>query len=403
MPTLAPTLWCTLDSAAAVLTPQAGPGGRFSAGGFVAGVLGGAWQADSTALNGITFPSVVLNGKSGTVEFWARLEGYSGTLPTNGAPGFLHTDRSPGAVSPDPAWYMGFAGNDGGGNGGLTAGAGDANTTGTNRFFGGHTYESILGEVEDWHHYSFVWNAGGLDAFGVPDEKVVLLIDGEVVSTSWHDRVLYGFDGGGPVYGTGRLLPPVGETLFLLPGGISGGKRVTLDEFTIWQNALHVRPGTAGDDAIEGGEALDRLVGLAGDDTLHGRAGKDVLEGGAGSDRLHGGGGSDVFVLSGAPVAGEVDRLRDFAPGHDVVWLALAAFDPDDALGLLPGGLDAQPGRFVAQDNRHATMPGVAQFIYDTTTGRLFFDADGKGGAEGLPVAVFSGAPAVAGSDLILV
>ncbi len=101
--------------------------------------------------------------------------------------------------------------------------------------------------------------------------------------------------------------------------------------------------GGGGDDALRGGGGDDRLAGLAGDDLLGGARGADVARGGGGDDLLRGGGGQDSLIGgagadtlvggsgrdllvggSGADtfVFGEGagrDRVRDFAPGQDLM------------------------------------------------------------------------------------
>ena len=76
--------------------------------------------------------------------------------------------------------------------------------------------------------------------------------------------------------------------------------------------------------ADHGGD--DTLTGGYRDDVLKGRGGDDVLDGGRGSDRLAGGRGADEFQFSAKLVAGEVDTIRDFAPGKDTIVLSGAVF-----------------------------------------------------------------------------
>jgi Ca2+-binding RTX toxin-like protein len=57
-----------------------------------------------------------------------------------------------------------------------------------------------------------------------------------------------------------------------------------------------------------------------------------------------------------------------------------------------------------AQGSNLATSAaGVAQFIYNTTTGVLFYDADGSGGTTAIRIATFTGAPSVAAGDFLLI
>jgi Ca2+-binding RTX toxin-like protein len=85
--------------------------------------------------------------------------------------------------------------------------------------------------------------------------------------------------------------------------------------------------GQAGDDKIFGGDGKDKLFGEDGNDILiggnkndklDGGAGNDILYGGSGDDFLTGGSGQDIFVLT--PGEG-LDRIRDFSPGEDKIYL----------------------------------------------------------------------------------
>lgn len=96
--------------------------------------------------------------------------------------------------------------------------------------------------------------------------------------------------------------------------------------------------GDAGNDSLLGGDDKDRLYGGDGADSLLGGEGKDRLYGGSGNDSLVGGGGKDMLVGGGGAdrflfnrLDGK-DKIRDFNPGQDQLWL-----DP----ALWGGGLDA--------------------------------------------------------------
>lgn len=77
--------------------------------------------------------------------------------------------------------------------------------------------------------------------------------------------------------------------------------------------------GTAGDDALSGGNNADFLIGGAGDDTLIGGNGADTMLDGAGVDRLTGGNGADIFILSRD---GARDDILDFDPARDSIDLS---------------------------------------------------------------------------------
>jgi Ca2+-binding RTX toxin-like protein len=145
---------------------------------------------------------------------------------------------------------------------------------------------------------------------------------------------------------------------------------------------------------ITGNAAGNLLSGLDGNDVLAGEEGADTLVGGAGADVLTGGAGADRFLF-GAPAEG-VDRIADFVAGEDLVVLLASGF-----AGVAPGALPG--GGFVAHASNLATAPeGVAQVIYNTEAGLLFFDADGMGGAAAVRLAVLTGVPALTAADVLI-
>lgn len=72
--------------------------------------------------------------------------------------------------------------------------------------------------------------------------------------------------------------------------------------------------GTAGNDALTGGEFGDFAFGDLGDDVLIGRRGNDFMDGGEGNDLLHGGRGNDLLFGAGGD-----DRLNG-GRGHDDLY-----------------------------------------------------------------------------------
>ncbi len=147
---------------------------------------------------------------------------------------------------------------------------------------------------------------------------------------------------------------------------------------------------------MTGNDGDNRLDGLGGNDVLIGGAGADTLVGGAGADALTGGTGADWFLFE-TPAQGS-DVIKDFALGVDEVAIVAAAFSALLPTGALPAA------NFVAHGANIATSAfGTPQFIYNTTTGVLYFDADGLGGTAAVRQAAFTGVPALAASDFMLI
>jgi Ca2+-binding RTX toxin-like protein len=136
-------------------------------------------------------------------------------------------------------------------------------------------------------------------------------------------------------------------------------------------------------DDLRGNSAANTLWGLNGDDILTGRGGADKLYGGPGSDRLSGdtgndllagGSGADTFVFDTAlNASANVDTINDFKPADDTIELENAIMT---ALSATPGTLSAAAFFASASGQAHDRNDRI---LYETDTGRLFYDADGDG------------------------
>ncbi|UZK66580.1 calcium-binding protein [Sphingomonas sp. M1-B02] len=134
------------------------------------------------------------------------------------------------------------------------------------------------------------------------------------------------------------------------------------------------------------------LRGNAFAQTLVGNDTANVLDGRGGDDLLIGRGGSDTFAFTTALVAGNVDRIQDFAAG-DKIGLALDAF-----AGVTGGGILADEPVAGA-----AAADGDDRLVYGQATGRLWYDADGNdAGAAMLFATLAAGTPLRAGDFVIV-
>jgi Ca2+-binding RTX toxin-like protein len=126
---------------------------------------------------------------------------------------------------------------------------------------------------------------------------------------------------------------------------------------------------------LTGNNGDNTLIGNSGADVLKGNGGSDVLRGGAGSDKLTGGGGADSFRFDTKLGASNVDRVTDFKPGTDTVVLDQTVF-----AALATGSLDAS--LFHAGAGVVTAADADDRILFNTSTGALFYDADGTGGAS---------------------
>ena len=142
----------------------------------------------------------------------------------------------------------------------------------------------------------------------------------------------------------------------------------------------------------------DSIKGAAVAETLEGREGNDTLSGMGGNDTLVGGTGQDTFLFAVAPGAANADLVSDFVSGTDKLAFDNSVFT---ALGTA-GGFAAGDGRFAAGAGFTAGRDASDRLIYNTTTGQLFYDADGTGAGASQLVATLQGAPAITATDIIV-
>ena len=165
-------------------------------------------------------------------------------------------------------------------------------------------------------------------------------------------------------------------------------------------NALSIT-GNAGANSLTGTAFDDILDGGAGNDTLIGGAGNDILFGGKGNDILTGGTGSDSFVFNTAPSASSNrDTITDFMSGTDTLQFSKAVFT---GLGALEGELSLD--QFWSGAGVTTAHDSSDRIIYNTSSGALYYDADGAGGVAAVQVAIIgtSSHPGLHASDIHII
>ena len=155
--------------------------------------------------------------------------------------------------------------------------------------------------------------------------------------------------------------------------------------------------GGTGADTMKGQPGNDWLLGSAGNDILDGGIGGDLLNGGAGSDRLTGGAGADVFDFNAAlKAAGNVDRITDLNVAEDMIQLDQTVFSAL-AIGAPPTrAFHAGAGVTAAHDH-------TDRIVYDTSSGNLYYDADGAGGLAAIQFATLAAKPAISAADFFVI
>lgn len=143
------------------------------------------------------------------------------------------------------------------------------------------------------------------------------------------------------------------------------------------------------------GEDDINATGRAGNDRLLGNDGDNVINGRLGQDLLWGKGGADTFLFDASGVENR-DIVMDFVSGVDTIALDQTEFDALD-LGVLKNRAFkdiGEPG---------AKIDATDRLIYNSDYGKLFYDADGKGGEARVLIAQFENEPTITGSDILVV
>lgn len=151
------------------------------------------------------------------------------------------------------------------------------------------------------------------------------------------------------------------------------------------------------DETVQDDSANDKLYGEAGDDILRGGGGVDRLYGGTGADTLTGGAGRDFFVFTTAP---DGDTITDFTRTEgDKILLSKAVYSGLAAKGVLAA--DA----FHAGAGVEAASDANDRILYNTSTGALWYDADGTGSAAAQLIATLGTGdhPKLAYVDILIV
>ncbi|GBD50210.1 hemolysin-type calcium-binding protein [Methylopila sp. Yamaguchi] len=165
--------------------------------------------------------------------------------------------------------------------------------------------------------------------------------------------------------------------------------------------AVSVAEGQTSGVTIRGGAGNDELTGSSLNDVIYGDAGEDIIDGGAGADVLFGGAGSDLFhavlefTYPGGPKQA-IDTIRDF-DADDYILVTdeiYTGFGPSfETLDL------TNPFVFGAAPKANSTG---GQFLYNTTSGLLSYDPDGKGSEAAIALYKLAGAPVLTVNDFIL-
>jgi Ca2+-binding RTX toxin-like protein len=161
--------------------------------------------------------------------------------------------------------------------------------------------------------------------------------------------------------------------------GGSGGDTLTGDAFA------NLLAGNGGNDALIGGKGGDALSGGAGDDRLVGGKGADTFTGGVGADQF-------VFDVKAKTKA--ADAVADFAVDEDTIVL-------DNAVFKALKGKVLKGGDYFHVGKKPAGNKDLV--IYDENSGKLLYDADGKGDSKAKLIATLDSGLGLSDADFLVI
>jgi Ca2+-binding RTX toxin-like protein len=135
--------------------------------------------------------------------------------------------------------------------------------------------------------------------------------------------------------------------------------------------------------------------------SITGNAGDNVLKGTAYNDTLTGGAGADAFVFNTHPNATtNHDTITDFQQGLDVLQLSKTIFT---TIGSSIGGF-LNANEFWSGAGITSGQDNDDRIIYDTTTGNLYYDADGSSSFAAVLIALIGTTthPSITYTDILI-
>jgi autotransporter-associated beta strand protein len=155
--------------------------------------------------------------------------------------------------------------------------------------------------------------------------------------------------------------------------------------------------GSAGADTLSGGVGIDIIYGFGLGDSLDGGADTDYLVGGAGADTITSGAGQDYIYFQGQNEG--KDTITDWrANGFDILCIDEPAFGG----GLTINQYLSDAGnanRFVAGT---AATAAIGQFLWNSATSTLSWDADGTGVGVAVQLVTLTGITSLTASDVLV-
>lgn len=145
------------------------------------------------------------------------------------------------------------------------------------------------------------------------------------------------------------------------------------------------------------GDAADKLIGNSAANVFRAGGGNDLLAGGLGKDILRGEGGRDTFLFNTTLSAStNVDKIPDFNVVDDTLRLENAIFTHITGTRTLTSAQFYKSAAGVAHD-------ASDRIIYETDTGKLFYDSNGNASGGAVHFATISTNLALTAADFFIV
>jgi Ca2+-binding RTX toxin-like protein len=169
-----------------------------------------------------------------------------------------------------------------------------------------------------------------------------------------------------------------------------------VENLTLLGSAASRGTGNVLANTIVGNAAANVIIGGGGNDVLLGGAGNDVLNGGLGKDKLTGGADADAFDFTLAPTTSNRDTIAGYNIAQDTIRLDNAVFTHLGGVGTLSGAKFWKSAAGLAHDAND-------RVIYETDTGKLFYDGNGSAAGGRVQIAVLSNHAAITHSDIFVI
>jgi Ca2+-binding RTX toxin-like protein len=162
--------------------------------------------------------------------------------------------------------------------------------------------------------------------------------------------------------------------------------------------------GTADNDTFSAVTGFGIYYGFDGDDTISGSAGNDFIFGGDGNDFIRGNAGSDSITLGAGSdtllfnnLSG-TDTVADYTPSDDLIQLAKSVFT-----GLTTASGALSSAEFESGAGLTSASTAAGRVVYNSTSGALYYDADGAGGNAAVQIATLTGTPVLNNNEFFIV